>query len=106
MSDHNNSSTTATTQSDPAGESDFTKDVHAMITEHAPRRFAVVLEYGDQIDAKVHAWGIALDDAAYMTTVDGKHQYSMATADNAVKFAPKPPNVTPYLVWVDEEADD
>lgn len=95
----------STPTSPGANEHDFTRDVREMVAEHAPRRFALVLEYGDKFDAEVYAWGIALDVAAYMTTVDGKNQYSMASAEGAVKYAPRRPNVTPHLVWVDADTE-
>ncbi|WP_063758421.1 hypothetical protein [Kibdelosporangium aridum] len=75
-----------------------------MVVDHAPRRFAVVLEYGEQIDAKIVAWGLALDDGAYMATVDGRNQYAMASPENALKYVGARPNTTPHLVWVDGEA--
>lgn len=84
-----------------AGESEFAMDVACMVADHAPRVFAVVLEYGDQIDAKIVAWGLALDDGAYMATVDGRNQYSMTAPESALKYVSARPNTTPHLVWVE-----
>ncbi|CAM3988154.1 hypothetical protein KIPE111705_34805 [Kibdelosporangium persicum] len=87
-----------------ADGSDFATDVADMIADHAPRVFAVVLEYGDQIDAKIVAWGLALDDGAYMATVDGRNQYAMAVPESALKYVTARPDTTPHLVWVDAGA--
>ncbi|SMD13534.1 hypothetical protein SAMN05661093_04874 [Kibdelosporangium aridum] len=77
-----------------------------MVADHAPRRFAVVLEYGEQVDARIVAWGLELDDGAYMATVDGKNQYAMASPESALKYVSARPNTTPHLVWVDGEAEE
>jgi hypothetical protein len=82
-------------------DNDFTTDVAEMVADHAPRRFAVVLEYGDQVDAKIVAWGLELDDGAFMSTVDGRNQYAMAAPESALKYVGARPNTTPHLVWVD-----
>ncbi|MET0238162.1 MAG: hypothetical protein ABW224_26210, partial [Kibdelosporangium sp.] len=55
---------------------EFTELVAEMVAGHAPDVFAIVLEYGEQVEAQIVAWGMAHDDGAYMTTVDGKNQYS------------------------------
>ncbi|MFC0105550.1 hypothetical protein [Kibdelosporangium aridum] len=89
-----------------ADQPDFTKDVKEMVADHAPRRFAVVLVHGDQVDAEIFAWGIALEVGSYMTTVDGKRQYSMTSADGALKYAPRRPDLTPQLVWADAETPE
>ncbi|MET0237426.1 MAG: hypothetical protein ABW224_22445 [Kibdelosporangium sp.] len=78
---------------------DFTTLVAEMVADQAPRVFAVVLEYGDQVDAQVIAWGMALDESAYVTTVDGSYQYLLAEPENALKYVPRKADATPHLVW-------
>ncbi|MFC0114718.1 hypothetical protein [Kibdelosporangium aridum] len=91
---------------DHDAQRDFATDVADMVADHAPRRFAVVLEYGEQVDARIVAWGLELDDGADMATVDGKNQYAMASPESALKYVSARPNTTPHLVWVDGEAEE
>lgn len=42
-----------------------------MVTDHAPKVFAVVQEYGDRVDARVAAWGLAHADHVDVIGVDG-----------------------------------
>ncbi|SMD05487.1 hypothetical protein [Kibdelosporangium aridum] len=78
---------------------DFDADVTEMVFDNKPKLFAVVLEYGNQVDAQIVAWGIALDEHAYMTTVDGRNQYALAHAENALRYIRHRPEATPRLVW-------
>jgi hypothetical protein len=78
---------------------DFTGLVAEMVTDQAPRIFAIVLEYGDQVDCQITAWGMAFDDGAYMATVDGRNQYSLAEPENALRYIPTRPDTTAHFVW-------
>ncbi len=78
---------------------EFTKQVAEMVADQAPKVFAVVLEHGAQLDAQIAAWGIALDEGAFMTTVDGRSQYALAQPENALRYIRHRPEVTPRLVW-------
>lgn len=80
-------------------DADFNTAVAEMVADQAPRVFAVVLEYGEQVEAEIAAWGMALDDYAYMTTADGKTQYLLAEPDNALRYVRNRTNITPHLVW-------
>lgn len=82
-----------------ADDSDFTQLMAEMVADQAPRVFAPVLEYGEQIDAQVIAWGMALDESAYVTTADGKNQYLLTEPENALKYVPRPTGTTPRIVW-------
>ncbi|CAM3445672.1 hypothetical protein KIPE111705_09060 [Kibdelosporangium persicum] len=72
-----------------------------MVADQAPRVFAVVLEYGEHVDAKVVAWGMALDDGAYVITADGRNQYALASPENALRYVRGRNDTTPHLVWAD-----
>jgi hypothetical protein len=79
--------------------SDFTTLVTEMVTDQAPRLYAVVLELGAQVDGQIVAWGMALDDHACMTTTDGRNQYVLTEAGNALRYVRSRPGTTPRLVW-------
>jgi hypothetical protein len=82
-----------------ADAADFTTLVAEMVADQAPRLFAIVLEYGEQIDAQILGWGMALDESAYVITVDGKNQYLLSEPENALKYVSSHINATPHLVW-------
>lgn len=85
-------------------EANFNTLVAEMVAEQAPRVFAIVLEYGEQIDARVIGWGMALEESAYVTTADGRTQYVLAEPENALKFVPRRIDTTPRLVWATASA--
>lgn len=39
-----------------------------MVTDQAPRVFAVVNDYGEQVEAEIIAEGMALDESAFVIT--------------------------------------
>lgn len=78
---------------------EFTELVAEMVADQAPRVFAIVLEYGEHIDAQIIAWGMALDEGAYVTTVDGRNQYSVTDPESVLKYVRGQPDTTPHLVW-------
>lgn len=80
---------------------EFMERVGQMVTDQAPRLFAVVIEYGEQVDAEVIGWGMTLDEGAFMVTVDGRNQYALAEPENALRYVRSRTNTTPHLVWVD-----
>jgi len=53
------------------GVEEFAELTAEMVTDHAPRVFAVVQEYGDRVDARVAAWGLAHADHVDIIGVDG-----------------------------------
>jgi hypothetical protein len=82
----------------------FGELVAAMVAEQAPHTFAVVLVSGENDDAEVVAWGLALDDCAYMIMTDGRNQFSLARPENALKYFSGRPDVQPRLVWANRAA--
>lgn len=99
------SETTAASTGDRKPESlGFTELVAEMVADQAPRVFAIVLEYGGQVDARIVAWGMALDEGAYVATVDGRNQYALAEPENALRYVRCGTNATPRLVWADPAA--
>ncbi|SMD11144.1 hypothetical protein SAMN05661093_04747 [Kibdelosporangium aridum] len=86
----------------PWVDATFTELMAEMVADQAPRVFAVVLEFGEQTDAQIIAWGMELDEGAYMTTLDGRNQYMLADPENALMYVRRRSNTTPHLVWASE----
>ncbi|MBP2320650.1 hypothetical protein JOF56_001035 [Kibdelosporangium banguiense] len=85
-------------------DAEFTQLVSEMVTDEAPRVFAIVLEYGEHADAEIVAWGMALDDGAYVITTDSVNQYLLAAPENALNYLRGGPGTTPHLVWAAQKS--
>jgi hypothetical protein len=95
---------------DPSGkaplcdEAEFAEILDTMVADSAPRLFAIVQEYGDRVDAKCAAWGMAWDDRIAVIG-DGNTVHLGAPAPEAVlrrfRFGT---HITPRLVWVNPDA--
>jgi hypothetical protein len=82
-----------------ADRAEFTELIAEMVSDQAPRVFAIVVEYGDRVEAQVAAWGLALDESAYMITTDGKNQFHLTEPENAVKYVRGRSGTVAHLVW-------
>ena len=81
---------------DPA---EFTDLVNGMVTDHAPRVFAVVEEYGNRVDAKVVGWGLAYDDHADVIGVHGAVHLGVAAPDKVLTRFGWGDRLTAHIVW-------
>ncbi|ONI71235.1 hypothetical protein ALI144C_48075 [Actinosynnema sp. ALI-1.44] len=71
-----------------------------MVADQTPRVFAVVLEFGEHIDAQIVSWGMVIDEQnTYVATVDGKSQFLLTAPENALKYVRRLPGVTSHIVW-------
>jgi hypothetical protein len=82
------------------GEEEFTKLLAEMVADQAPRVFAVVQEYGERVDGRIAAWGIAFDDHAAVVDVGGAVLVSAQSAESALRRFHGGSDITPRLVWV------
>lgn len=82
------------------GEQEFSVLVHEMVTDEAPRLFAVVQEYGERADGRIAAWGMAFGDHAEIVTVEGRTRMRVPCVERAVRRFAQRPHVSVRLVWV------
>jgi hypothetical protein len=82
-----------------ADEDEFAELVQEMVTDEAPRLFAVVQELGDRVDGRVAAWGLAFEDHADLVRCGGGFM-SVSTPDRACWLLSRQPDVTARLVWL------
>jgi hypothetical protein len=47
-------------------EEEFLTELQSLVRDTAPRLFALLEEAGEREDAWVHAWGLAVDERAYV----------------------------------------
>jgi hypothetical protein len=91
---------------DPSGrpplcdEAEFVELLDEMVADHAPRLFAIVQEYGERVDAKFAAWGMAFDDHVDVIGVGGSVHVGAPSADGLLRRFHFGNHVTPRLVWV------
>lgn len=81
-------------------EAEFTELIDEMVTEEAPRLFAVVQEYGERVDGRIAAWGMAFKDYATVIGVDRGVHVSSCSAERAIRAFRRRPHITARLVWV------
>jgi hypothetical protein len=86
------------------GEAEFNELVDEMVADEAPRLFAVVQVYGDWVDGRIAAWGMAFEDHAEVVSVDGRTHMSLRSAERAVRGFRRRPDVNAHLVWVNPDA--
>jgi len=91
---------------EPLGDAEeFTAAVAEMVTEETPRPFAVMQEYGERLDARIHSWGMSFHDHADPISVGGSVRLGMRSPEHALRWASPDPMVTAQLVWLDELPD-
>ncbi|MGH3949263.1 MAG: hypothetical protein ACRDSE_09095 [Pseudonocardiaceae bacterium] len=95
---------------DPSGmaplcdEQQFTTILKNMVADEAPRLFAVVQEYGERVDARIAAWGIAFDDHAEVISIERGLRMSLQTPESALRGFRVGSRIGARLVWFDPEA--
>jgi hypothetical protein len=78
----------------------FTKMIEIMVRDEAPRLFAVVQEYREDVDCRVAAWGMAFDERTEVVSLDGAiRSTAKDPRDMLHLFADD--RVTPRIVWCD-----
>lgn len=81
-------------------EAEFAKLIDEMVAEEAPRLFAVVQEYGERVDGRIAAWGMAFEDYAEIVGLDNYVHVSLGSPERATHLFSRRPHITARLVWV------
>lgn len=84
-------------------EEEFGRLLSEMVTDQAPRMFAVVQEYGERIDGRIAAWGMAFDEHASVVDVRGNIFISTESAEASLRRFELGREVTPRVVWVEQK---
>jgi hypothetical protein len=91
---------------DPSGmaplcdEKGFAAILEGMVADEAPRVFAVVQEYGERVDGRIAAWGMAFEDHVEVAGVGGGVRMSLSAPEQALMGFRYGKHITPRLVWV------
>lgn len=86
------------------GEAEFTELVDEMVADEAPRLFAVVQVYGERVEGRIAAWGMAFEDRAEVISISGGTSMSLRSPERAVWGFGRRTGVTARLVWVNPDA--
>lgn len=79
----------------------YEDDVRGMVEEHAPRRFAVFQDLGEQVDGRIAAWGMAFDDHVDIVDANASSWMSLTTPRLALRRYARPPEITTRIIWID-----
>lgn len=81
-------------------EPEFTALLEEMVADEAPRLFAVVQEYGERVDGRIAAWGMAFTDHAEVVSVEHAQRMSLRTPRNALRLFSDGSHLRARLVWL------
>jgi hypothetical protein len=90
---------------DPSGmrplcdEQEFAELLENMVADEAPRVFAVVQEYGERVDARIAAWGVAFPDHAEVVPTERGPRMSLQAPENALRYFNVGSYICTRLVW-------
>jgi len=85
-------------------EEQFAVELDSMVAEDAPRLFAVVQEYGERVDGRIAAWGMAFDDRADIVSPECGLWLRLAAAEDALRGFNIGSHVHARLVWFNPDA--
>jgi hypothetical protein len=85
-------------------ENEFAELLEEMVADEAPRLFAVVQEYGERVDGRIAAWGMAFPDHAEVVAVGQELRVSLNTPEKALRLFERRANVRARLVWFNPDA--
>jgi hypothetical protein len=85
-------------------EDEFAAIIEEMVADEAPRLFAIVQEYGERVDSRIAAWGMAFADHAEVVSVELGLRTSLQTPENALRLFNFGSHIRARLVWFNSDA--
>lgn len=86
------------------GEEEFAAFLENIVADEAPRLFAVVQEYGERVNVRIAAWGMAFDDHAEVVRVDRRLRMNLRAPENALRYFTQGGDIRARLVWFNPDA--
>jgi len=80
-------------------EDEFAEAVGGMVTESAPRLFAVVQELGVRVDARIAGWGLAHSDHVDVIGEGSVHRGASPQPEDMLRYFQRPDQITARIVW-------
>ena len=85
-------------------EAEFAQEIAELVAAEAPQLFAVVQEYGERVDGRIAAWGLAFEDYADVIGVDHNFRAELRSPERAVRLFSRHPRITAHIVWINPQA--
>jgi hypothetical protein len=82
-------------------QEEYAESVRQLVTESAPRRFAIVQDWGTRYDSRVAAWGLLMDEQTQIIDADAGPRMTMDSIRLALRLYAQPPHVTVRVHWID-----
>jgi hypothetical protein len=80
-------------------EEEFAEAVSGMVTEEAPRLFAVVQELGVRVDARIAGWGLAYEDHVDVLGVGSSVHRGGSRPEDMLRYFHRQDRITARIVW-------
>ncbi|MGH3493530.1 MAG: hypothetical protein ACRDQ1_09870 [Sciscionella sp.] len=85
-------------------EAQFAMILDEMVADAVPRLFAVVQEYGQRVDGRIAAWGMAFDDRAEVVAVERGLRMSLRAPEDALRAFSWGSHIRARVVWTNADA--
>lgn len=85
---------------------EFAELMAEMVTDDAPKVFAVVEEYGNRFDARIAGWGLAYADHVDVIGVDGGVHLGAPGPETVLRRFGRRAMVTAHTVWPGDPAGE
>ncbi|WP_245533542.1 hypothetical protein [Actinoalloteichus spitiensis] len=85
-------------------EPEFAAILEEMVADEAPRLFAVVQEYGERVDGRIVAWGMAFPDRAEIVSVERTSRMSLRAPEDVLRMFNLGSHIRARLVWLNPDA--
>lgn len=95
---------------DPSGlpplcdEAQFAEILEETVADEAPRLFAVVQEYGERVDGRIVAWGMAFEDHAEVVSVARDIRMGLQKPETALRLFNIGSHIHARIVWFNPDA--
>ncbi|MFI0463731.1 hypothetical protein ACH347_06590 [Saccharopolyspora sp. 5N102] len=95
---------------DPSGKppmcsaEQFAELADVLVADAAPRLFAVLQEYGERVDVRIAAWGMAFGERAEVISTDRSLRMSVASAEEARRAFSWGSHISGRVVWASPSA--
>lgn len=82
-------------------EREFAAMLEELVADEKPRLFAVVQEYGERVDGRIAAWGMAFADHTEVIFAEYDQRMSLSAPDRALHAFSQGSGIRARLMWID-----
>ena len=82
-------------------EDEFAALAQSLVADEAPRLFAIMQVYGDRVDGRIAAWGMAFADHTEVVSATSGARMILQAPETAIRAFTIGSHVHARLIWVD-----